>query len=100
MPGTKRNQCDPARFFAAAGVTQRPIQVKAGHVFFSQGGHADLVFFLDSGHAKITAVSEQGKEATVTLLSAGDFIEKIRSPVWKRCIRHCDRSHRLRRAEV
>jgi CRP-like cAMP-binding protein len=50
------------------------VQVKAGHVFFSQGANADWVYFLDSGRAKLTVVSKRGKEATVTLLIPGDFI--------------------------
>jgi hypothetical protein len=37
MPGTKRSLFDPARFLEAAGVTHRMVQVKPGHVFFSQG---------------------------------------------------------------
>jgi CRP-like cAMP-binding protein len=74
MPNTRRTQFDPARFLAAAGVAQRVINVKSGHVFFSQGSHADSIFFLDAGRAKLTVVSERGKEATVTLLSPGDFI--------------------------
>jgi CRP/FNR family cyclic AMP-dependent transcriptional regulator len=48
--------------------------VKAKHVFFSQGGHANTIFYLESGRAKLTVVSKRGKEATVTMLSAGDFI--------------------------
>jgi CRP/FNR family cyclic AMP-dependent transcriptional regulator len=74
MPGTRRTQFDPARFLEKAGVVEKVVNVKAGHVFFSQGGHADSIFFLDSGRAKLTVVSERGKEATVTLLSPGDFI--------------------------
>jgi CRP-like cAMP-binding protein len=74
MPGTKRSLFDPARFLEAAGVTHRMVQVKAGHVFFSQGGLADAIFFLDSGRAKLTVVSKRGKEATVTMLAPGDFI--------------------------
>jgi CRP/FNR family cyclic AMP-dependent transcriptional regulator len=50
------------------------IQVKSGHVFFSQGGLADVIFFLDSGRVKLTVVSQRGKEATVTILLPGDFI--------------------------
>ena len=42
--------------------------------FFSQGSHADSMSFLDSGRAKPTVVSKRGKEATVTLLSPGDFM--------------------------
>ncbi len=74
MFATKKVLFDPARFLEAAGVTQRMVQVKTGHVFFSQGGLADTVFFLDSGRAKLTVVSQRGKEATVTMLSPGDFI--------------------------
>lgn len=74
MLDKRRRQFDPARFMAVAGVTHRMIQVKAAHVFFSQGAHADWIFFLDAGRAKLTVVSERGKEATVTLLIPGDFI--------------------------
>jgi CRP-like cAMP-binding protein len=42
--------------------------------FFSQGEPADSIFYLQKGRAKITVVSHAGKEATLTLLSAGDFI--------------------------
>jgi CRP-like cAMP-binding protein len=34
---------------------------------------ADAVFYLQNGHAKLTVVSKRGKEATVTLLTVGDF---------------------------
>jgi CRP/FNR family cyclic AMP-dependent transcriptional regulator len=44
--------------------------------FFSQGNSADCVFYLQSGRAKVTVVSNSGKEATITLLSAGDFIRE------------------------
>ena len=74
MSGSKRTLFDPARFLAAAGVTHRMVQVKPGHVFFSQGGLANAIFFLDSGRAKLTVVSKRGKEATVAMLSPGDFI--------------------------
>lgn len=43
-------------------------------VFFSQGDPADSVFYLQKGRAKVTVVSHAGKEATITLLSAGDFV--------------------------
>jgi CRP/FNR family cyclic AMP-dependent transcriptional regulator len=74
MPDTNRTLFDPARFLQAAGVTHRMIQVKSGHVFFAQGGLADVIFFLDSGRVKLTVVSQRGKEATVTILLPGDFI--------------------------
>jgi CRP-like cAMP-binding protein len=42
--------------------------------FFSQGDPANTVFFLQKGRAKLTVVSQKGKEATITLLSVGDFV--------------------------
>jgi len=74
MTSTRRLLSDPARFLAAAGVAYRMVQVKPGHLFFSQGGLADAIFFLDSGRAKLTVVSSRGREATVSTLAPGDFI--------------------------
>jgi CRP-like cAMP-binding protein len=42
-------------------------------MFFVQGAEADSVFYLQSGRARLAVVSKVGKEATVTLLAAGDF---------------------------
>jgi CRP/FNR family transcriptional regulator, cyclic AMP receptor protein len=49
------------------------IRVKAKQIFSAQGDHADGVFYLRMGRAKLTVVSKDGKEATVTLLAPGDF---------------------------
>jgi CRP-like cAMP-binding protein len=74
MPGAKKIKFDPASYLAAAGISSKTISVKANHVFFSQGGPANSIFFLETGRAKLTVLSERGKEATVTLLTAGDFL--------------------------
>ncbi len=42
--------------------------------FFSQGDPADTVFYLQRGRARLAVVSQTGKEATITLLSDGDFV--------------------------
>jgi CRP/FNR family transcriptional regulator, cyclic AMP receptor protein len=65
---------DAADFLAKAGLGRRIVKLKPKHAFFSQGNAADSVFYLQKGRAKITVVSERGKEATITFLSAGDFI--------------------------
>ena len=65
---------DAADFLAKAGLGRRIVKLKPKQVFFSQGNPADAVFYLQRGRAKITVVSERGKEATITLLSVGDFI--------------------------
>jgi CRP-like cAMP-binding protein len=65
---------DPATFLANAGLGRRIVQLKPKTVFFAQGMPADSVFYLQKGRAKLTVVSKAGKEATITLLSPGDFI--------------------------
>ncbi len=65
---------DAAAFLASAGLGRRIVQLKPKQPFFSQGELADSVFYLRKGRAKLTVVSDTGKEATITLLSAGDFV--------------------------
>jgi CRP/FNR family transcriptional regulator, cyclic AMP receptor protein len=74
MTGANNINFDVADFLAKAGLGRRLVRLKPGHVFFSQSDPADSVFYLQKGRAKITVVSERGKEATITLLSPGDFI--------------------------
>jgi CRP-like cAMP-binding protein len=65
---------DTAAFLASAGLGRRIIQLAPKETFFTQGDPADSVFYLQEGRAKVTVVSPSGKEATITLLSAGDFV--------------------------
>jgi CRP-like cAMP-binding protein len=74
VAGTEQIQFDPAVFLAKAGLGRRIIQLKAKDAFFSQGDAADCVFYLQSGRAKLMVVSSEGKEATIALLTAGEFV--------------------------
>jgi CRP-like cAMP-binding protein len=65
---------DPAVFLAQAGLGRRVVQIKPKQAFFSQGDPADCIFYLQSGRAKLTVISKEGKEATIALLSVGDFV--------------------------
>jgi CRP/FNR family cyclic AMP-dependent transcriptional regulator len=65
---------DAAAFLASAGLGRRIVQLAPKETFFSQGDPADSVFYLQRGRAKVTVVSSAGKEATITLLAAGDFV--------------------------
>jgi CRP/FNR family cyclic AMP-dependent transcriptional regulator len=65
---------DPAVFLANAGLGRRIVELKPKEAFFSQGDPADSVFYLQRGSAKVTVVSKVGKEATITLLAAKDFV--------------------------
>jgi len=63
-----------AAFLASAGLGRRIVQVAPKQAFFSQGDPADSVFYLQKGRARITVVSQTGKEATITLVTAGEFV--------------------------
>lgn len=69
-PGT----FDCAAFLAKAGLNSRVVELDPKDIFFFQGDPADTVFYLQRGRAKLTVVSQNGKEATITLLSEGDFV--------------------------
>jgi CRP/FNR family transcriptional regulator, cyclic AMP receptor protein len=71
---TIKSEFDVATFLAEAGPGRRLVQLKPKRVFFAQGNPADSVFYIQKGRAKLTVVSTSGKEATITLLSAGDFV--------------------------
>lgn len=64
---------DATAFLASAGFGRRIVKLHGKQTFFSQGESADSVFYLQSGRAKLT-VAKNGREATITLLSAGEFI--------------------------
>jgi CRP/FNR family cyclic AMP-dependent transcriptional regulator len=65
---------DLATFLEEAGVGRKVVHLQPKQVFFSQGSSADSIFYLRTGSAKLTVVSPDGKEATVALLSSGEFI--------------------------
>jgi CRP/FNR family cyclic AMP-dependent transcriptional regulator len=65
---------DPGTFLSKAGIGRRIVQLKTKEPFFSQGDRSDCVFYLQKGRAKLTVISKVGKEATIALLGAGDFL--------------------------
>jgi CRP-like cAMP-binding protein len=73
---------DAAAFLASAGLGRRIVQLAPKQIFFTQGDPADSVFYLQKGRVRVTVVSTVGKEATITLLAAGDFIgeESLAAP--------------------
>jgi CRP/FNR family cyclic AMP-dependent transcriptional regulator len=77
---------DAGTFLANAGLGRRIVQIAPKQPFFSQGDPADSIFYLQRGRAKVTVVSPAGKEATITLLSAGDFVgeESLAAPSGRR----------------
>ncbi len=65
---------DVAAYLKSAGLGRRIVELTPKQAFYSQGDLSDSVFYLQKGRARVTVVSHAGKEATITLLSAGDFV--------------------------
>ena len=71
----KSNQVafDPREFLARVGEGKTIVEYRKGQVIFTQGEVADTVFYVQKGRVKMFVVSEQGKEAVVGILNAGQF---------------------------
>ena len=68
----KRN-FDPKKFLATIGVGRKVVTFPKKQTVFTQGDAADSVFYIQEGKVRLTVVSKIGKEATLGILSEGDF---------------------------
>jgi CRP/FNR family transcriptional regulator, cyclic AMP receptor protein len=64
---------DPKEFLSKVNGGQRIFDYLKDQIVYRQGDPSDVVFYIQSGKVKKTVISEQGKEAVVALLGAGDF---------------------------
>ena len=64
----------PVACLRAPGVSSSVLRLKKKDAVFYQAMPADCVFYLLKGRVKLTAVSAEGREATIALLRAGDFL--------------------------
>ena len=74
MAKKSKPKFDPEVFLAKADGGLTISKHGKGQVVFAQGDPADSVFYIREGRVKITVMSDQGKEAVVAFLKAGDFI--------------------------
>jgi CRP-like cAMP-binding protein len=74
MDGVTKKGFDTTSYLGSEGEGRKIVRLRSKELFFSQGAPADSIFYLQTGRAKLTVVSKKGKEATITLLAAGDFI--------------------------
>jgi CRP/FNR family transcriptional regulator, cyclic AMP receptor protein len=65
---------DVRAFLSKVGLGRTILQYPENSAIFAQGDPADAVFYIQKGRVKLTVVSKQGKEATVALLTEGDFV--------------------------
>jgi CRP/FNR family cyclic AMP-dependent transcriptional regulator len=64
---------NPQMFLSRVGTGKTVSKYRSGQVIFAQGDVADTIYYLQRGRVKVVVLSEQGKEAVVGLLEAGQF---------------------------
>jgi CRP/FNR family cyclic AMP-dependent transcriptional regulator len=64
---------DPKKFLATIGEGRRTVAFPRKQTIFAQGDAADAVFYIKEGKVRLSVVSKVGKEATLGILSDGQF---------------------------
>ena len=70
---TKHPHFDPHAFLSTIGKGRYMQSFHKKNSIFAQGDSTDGLFFVQKGKVRLSVVSEAGKEATVGILSDGDF---------------------------
>ena len=70
-----RKNCDfnAKEFLATIGEGRKVVAFPKKQTIFTQGDAADAVFYIQEGKVRLTVVSKIGKEATLGILSEGEF---------------------------
>jgi CRP/FNR family cyclic AMP-dependent transcriptional regulator len=73
VPVTKKRDFDPKKFLATIGEGRKVVAFSKKQRIFTQGDPTDAVFYIETGKVRLTVVSKAGKEATLGILSQGEF---------------------------
>jgi CRP/FNR family transcriptional regulator, cyclic AMP receptor protein len=65
---------DPEAFLTRAGVGKQILTLKKNGTAYVQGDAADAIFYVREGQLRVTVTSANGKEATLALVGAGEFL--------------------------
>ena len=69
----KLSKFDPKKFLSTMEGERKVAAFSKNQTIFAQGDPSDAVFYIQKGKVKVTVVSEGGKEATIGILSEGEF---------------------------
>jgi CRP/FNR family cyclic AMP-dependent transcriptional regulator len=69
----KTRDFDPRKFLATIGEGRKVVAFLKKKTIFTQGDEADAIFYIQDGKVRLTVVSKIGKEATLGILSEGEF---------------------------
>jgi CRP-like cAMP-binding protein len=73
LAAKKLSKFDPKKFLSTMDVDRKIAAFSKKQTIFAQGDPSDAVFYIQKGKVKLTVVSEGGKEATIGILSEGEF---------------------------
>ena len=73
VPVKPQREFDPKTFLATIGNGRKMVAVPQKGMVFGQGDAADAVFYIQKGKVRLTVVSAAGKEATIGIVSEGNF---------------------------
>ena len=73
LAAKKNGEFDPNIFLATIGDGRKILSLPKKRVIFAQGDDADAVFYVQKGKVRLTVVSKIGKEATIAIVSEGNF---------------------------
>ncbi len=73
MAAKRPTKFNPKTFLGKVGTGKTNLTLEKHHTIFSQGDEADAVFLVRADKVKISIVSQQGKDALLTLLEPGAF---------------------------
>jgi CRP/FNR family cyclic AMP-dependent transcriptional regulator len=71
---TKRKSFNSKLFLATVNGGRTLINCRKDETIFTQGDPADAVFYIQKGKVKLVVASQQGKQAVVAILGAGEFL--------------------------
>jgi CRP-like cAMP-binding protein len=69
----KKRDFDLKKFLATIGEGRTVVAFPKKQTIFTQGDSADSVFYIQAGKVRLTVLSKIGKEATLGILSEGEF---------------------------
>ena len=65
---------DPETFLAGAGLGKQVLNLRKNETAYAQGDAADAIFYVQKGQLRVTVTSANGKEATLALVGAREFL--------------------------
>ena len=73
VAGKKKREFDPKVFLATIGDGRKLVPILKKQMIFAQGDPATRSSYIQKGKVRLTVVSKAGKEATIGIVSEGNF---------------------------